>query len=202
MIVRCMDKFEVATNRIAGVDEVGRGPLAGPVVAAAVIFEHGTEIIGLRDSKKLSELQRVKLDKRIRSRALAFGIGSSSSEEVDVLNVLAASMLAMQRAVAELAVRPLRVLVDGNRCPRLDMPVDSIIDGDNIVPVISAASIIAKVFRDELMKRLDQEYPGYGFARHKGYPTSAHIEALEKLGPCNIHRKSFAPVKRLVVIPR
>ena len=202
MTVQCMDKLEFAANRIAGVDEVGRGPLAGPVVAAAVIFRHDTDIIGLRDSKKLSESQRIKLDKQIRSRALAFGIGSSSPEEVDVLNVLAATMLAMQRAVAELTVRPLRVLVDGNRCPRLEMPADSIVGGDDIIPVISAASIIAKVFRDELMKRLDHEYPGYGFARHKGYPTLAHIEALEKLGPCNIHRKSFAPVKRLVAMHR
>ena len=187
---------------VAGVDEVGRGPLAGPVVAAAVIFAGENDVAGLRDSKKLSERQRASLNKLIRAKALALGIGSSSPEEVDQLNVLQASMLAMQRAVACLTVRPQRVLVDGNRCPQLAMPVDAVVGGDNSIAVISAASIVAKVWRDELMTRMERVYPGYGFARHKGYPTPEHIEALERLGPCKIHRKSYAPVKRIMVVLR
>ncbi|MEE8118952.1 MAG: ribonuclease HII [Gammaproteobacteria bacterium] len=187
---------------VAGVDEVGRGPLAGPVVAAAVIFAGENDVAGLRDSKKLSERQRASLNKLIRAKALALGIGSSSPEEVDQLNVLEASMLAMQRAVACLTVRPQRVLVDGNRCPQLAMPVDAVVGGDNSIAVISAASIVAKVWRDELMTRMERVYPGYGFARHKGYPTPEHIEALERLGPCKIHRKSYAPVKRIMVVLR
>ena len=181
---------------LAGVDEVGRGPLAGPVVAAAVILDPGSPIDGLKDSKKLGVARREALDEAIRVRAVAWALGVCSPLEIDRLNILQASLLAMQRAVEALAVRPELALVDGNRCPRLVMPAHPVIRGDSLVPAISAASIIAKVYRDRLMAELDGDHPGYGLAAHKGYPTPVHLAALERLGPSPCHRASFAPVRR------
>ena len=183
---------------IAGVDEVGRGPLAGAVVAAAVILDPSKPIQGLTDSKKLTEKQREKLALEIREKALSWSLGRAESDEIDEINILWASMLAMKRAVEGLAVRPDSVKVDGNRCPDLDYPMEAIVKGDLTVPAISAASIIAKVARDQEMKALDEKYPGYGFAKHKGYPTRQHQEALLALGACPIHRLSFKPVQRII----
>lgn len=177
---------------IIGVDEAGRGPLAGPVVAGAVILCDGG-IIGLNDSKKLSESKRIKLESEIKSRC-RWAIGVASVEEIDTINILQATMLAMRRAVEGLGVEPAMILVDGNRLPKWRYSARVIIGGDAIEPVISAASIIAKQARDAMMVAADARYPGYGFARHKGYGTAAHIEALKCLGPCSIHRRSFAPV--------
>lgn len=179
----------------AGVDEAGRGPLAGPVVAAAVILDPDRPISGLADSKQLSAKQRERLAAQIRVRSLAWAVARVDNYEIDRVNILQASLLAMEMAVAGLAVRPQRVLVDGNRCPSLPFPVEAVIKGDQTVAAISAASILAKVARDEEMVALDRKYPGYGFARHKGYPTREHIHALEKLGICDIHRRSYAPVR-------
>ena len=179
----------------AGVDEAGRGPLAGPVVAAAVILDPDRPISGLADSKQLSAKQRESLAAQIRVRSLAWAVARVDNYEIDRVNILQASLLAMEMAVAGLAVRPQRVLVDGNRCPSLPFPVEAVIKGDQTVAAISAASILAKVARDEEMVALDRKYPGYGFARHKGYPTREHIHALEKLGICDIHRRSYAPVR-------
>lgn len=181
---------------IAGVDEVGRGPLAGPVVAAAVILDPARPIEGLRDSKRLSEPQRDALDAEIRERALACAIAVCSPAEIDEINILQASMLAMRRAVEALAVIPQLVKVDGNRCPELKIPSEAIIGGDDSVACISAASIIAKVHRDAEMKRLHGQYPQYGFDRHKGYPTPEHLAALDAHGACDVHRRSYAPVQR------
>jgi ribonuclease HII len=183
---------------LAGVDEVGRGPLAGPVVAAAVILDPARPVEGLRDSKRLSEKRRQCLAAEIRERALAWSLGRAEVEEIDRINILQASLLAMQRAVAGLGVTPELVLVDGNRCPQLDYPAQAVVRGDSLVPAISAASIIAKVNRDEEMGRLDQLYPGYGLAKHKGYPSRLHLDALERLGITPIHRRSYAPVRRLL----
>lgn len=183
---------------LAGVDEVGRGPLAGPVVAAAVILDPARPIAGLADSKALSERRRQALDIEIREKALAWALGRAEVEEIDALNILQASLLAMQRAVAALSVAPHRALVDGNRCPLLVCPAEAVIKGDQTVPAISAASIIAKVARDAEMVALDAVYPGYGFAVHKGYPTKAHLEALDRLGVLPVHRRSFAPVRNLL----
>lgn len=188
--------FPTVEGLIAGVDEAGRGPLAGPVVAAAVVLDPAQPIIGLADSKQLSASRRAALALEIRSRALAFGIASATPAEIDIHNILQASLLAMSRAVAQLALTPQQVLVDGNRCPQLPMPVQAIVKGDSRVPAISAASILAKVHRDELMCALDREFPDYGFAVHKGYPTAVHLQALQVFGPCPIHRRSFAPVRR------
>jgi ribonuclease HII len=184
---------------IAGVDEVGRGPLAGPVVAAAVILDSDKPIDGLMDSKKLSEARRETLSLEIRQKSLAWAIARAEVEEIDTLNILQASLLAMQRAVEQLSLAPQQVLVDGNRCPKLSYPVEAIVQGDNRVPAISAASIIAKVARDNEMVQLAQQYPGYGFEGHKGYPTRRHLQALEKLGVCPIHRRSYAPVKKCLM---
>lgn len=181
---------------VAGVDEAGRGPLAGPVVAAAVILDPARPIVGLRDSKQLSPAQREALAEEIRARALAWAVAWADHEEIDRLNILQASLLAMARAVAALAVVPAEVLVDGNRCPPVRQPVTAIVKGDSSVPAISAASILAKVERDAAMRRLDVIYPGYGFAVHKGYPTAQHLAALETLGACSVHRRSFGPVRR------
>lgn len=181
--------------RIAGVDEVGRGPLAGPVVAAAVILDPAWPIEGLADSKKLSERQREVLAAEIKQRALAWALGRAEAQEVDRINVLQASLLAMQRAVEALRPAAEYALVDGNRCPRLPCPAEPIVRGDATVPAISAASIIAKVSRDLEMKAFDAVYPGYGFAKHKGYPSPQHLRALGELGVCPIHRRSFAPVR-------
>ncbi len=179
---------------IAGVDEAGRGPLAGPVLAAAVILDPDHPIAGLADSKQLSPLRRERLAVEIRAKTLAWALGRAEVEEIDRLNILQASLLAMQRAIAALSIVPDQVLVDGNRCPALACPCRAIVKGDATVPVISAASILAKVARDAELRELHERYPGYGFIRHKGYPTTAHRAALRRLGPCPEHRRSFAPV--------
>jgi len=183
---------------IAGVDEAGRGPLAGPVLAAAVVLDPRRPIAGLDDSKKLSEHRRELLDREIRGRALYWALGRAEAEEIDRLNILQASLLAMRRAVEGLGVLPELVLVDGNRAPELACSVRTVIGGDASEPAISAASILAKVARDKELRDLDQQYPGYGLARHKGYPTAAHLRALAELGPSPVHRRSFAPVRRLL----
>ncbi len=180
---------------IAGVDEVGRGPLAGPVIAAAVILDDTHPIAGLADSKTLSEKRRDVLATQIRQYALTFAIGRAEVEEIDQINILQASLLAMQRAVVQLSVVPKLALIDGKHCPLLPCPTQAIIKGDQTVPAISAASILAKVTRDQEMCELDKLYPGYGFAIHKGYPTRAHQQALQRLGVSPIHRRSFAPVR-------
>jgi ribonuclease HII len=179
---------------IAGVDEAGRGPLAGPVVAAAVILDPARPIVGLADSKKLSAARREQLAGEIRDKALAWGLGRAEVAEIDRINILQASLLAMRRAVENLSIRPERALVDGNRCPPLACPCQAIVKGDATVPAISAASILAKVARDAELCELHDRYPHYGFAQHKGYPTAAHREALRRHGPCPEHRRSFAPV--------
>ena len=190
--------FADPARLIAGVDEVGRGPLAGPVVTAAVILDPARPISGLADSKVLSEARREALYDEIRGKALAWAIGRAEVEEIDDINILQATLLAMQRAVAALPLPPQHVLVDGNRCPALPCSAEAIIKGDGRVPVISAASILAKVTRDREMVELDRCYPGYGLAGHKGYPTKAHMAALAELGVTPIHRRSFAPVRRLL----
>ena len=182
----------------AGVDEVGRGPLAGPVVAAAVILDPERPIPGLADSKKLSEKRREQLAVEIRKHALAWSLGRAEVEEIDRINILQASLLAMQRAVSGLQLAPRLVLIDGNRCPSLVYPAQAIIKGDSLVPAISAASIIAKVSRDQEMRDLDIEFPGYGLASHKGYPSKKHLAAINELGVTNIHRRSYAPVRRVL----
>lgn len=182
----------------AGVDEVGRGPIAGPVVAAAVILDPNKPIIGLADSKKLTEKKREKLFDEIVSTALSFAIAKASVEEIDELNILHASMLAMKRAVEALSPSAEFALIDGNRCPSLSIPSEYVIKGDSKVACISAASIIAKVTRDREMVELDKLYPGYGLAKHKGYPTKAHIDALSKNGLNELYRRSFKPVSNLL----
>ncbi len=184
---------------IAGVDEVGRGPLAGPVVAAAVILDPERPIAGLADSKKLSEKRRDAMDQIIRENALAWSLGRAEVAEIDSMNILQASLLAMRRAVEALHIAPSHALVDGNKCPKLACSVEAIVGGDSSEPAISAASIIAKVARDREMVELDLKYPGYGLAKHKGYPTKVHLEALRELGVTEIHRRSFGPVRRLIV---
>lgn len=186
---------ETQQHYIAGVDEAGRGPLAGPVIAAAVIFDPKTAIQGLADSKACTAQQREKLFHQICEQALAFAVGRAEVFEIDQLNILHATMLAMQRAVAALSITPHHVLIDGNRCPELQCSSEAIIKGDKTVPIISAASIIAKVTRDREMVELDAQYPGYGFAQHKGYTTQTHLKAIDRLGITPIHRRSFAPVR-------
>jgi ribonuclease HII len=185
---------------IAGVDEVGRGPLAGPVVAAVVILDPARPIAGLADSKVLSPARREELSAQIKAQALAWALGRAEVEEIDRLNILHASLLAMERAVAALALVPTRILVDGNRRPRGLPQSEPVIGGDATVPAISAASIVAKVARDAELDGLDGVHPGYGLARHKGYPTPAHLAALERLGPSACHRRSFGPVSRLLAL--
>ena len=187
--------MSATTQLIAGVDEVGRGPLAGAVVAAAVILDPTKPIHGLTDSKKLTARMRERLSIEIQASALAFAFGRADVDEIDQLNILQASLLAMQRAVAALTIRPELVLVDGNCLPTLAMPARAIVGGDLSEPCISAASIIAKVARDAEMLQLDQQYPGYGWAGNKGYPTAAHRQALKDLGVTPWHRRSFAPVR-------
>jgi ribonuclease HII len=193
---------EAALEWIAGVDEAGRGPLAGPVYAAAAILDPDRPIAGLADSKRLTAAARVRLDGEIRAHALAFAVATASVEEIDTHNILRASLLAMQRAVAGLALAPTRILVDGNQVfaapAPITAPVIAVVRGDATVPAISAASILAKVARDAEMRRLDLLYPGYGFARHMGYPTAAHREALRRLGASPAHRRSFAPVRAVL----
>ncbi|MDG9668285.1 ribonuclease HII [Hahella sp. CR1] len=183
---------------VAGVDEVGRGPLAGPVVAAAVILNPEKPIEGLNDSKKLSHRQRVALSQEIREKALAWATGWATVEEIDQINILQASLLAMQRAVAGLQVTPDLALIDGNKIPKLEMPAEAIVKGDSKVAAIAAASILAKVERDEELDRLDAIFPGYGLAGHKGYPTAQHLSALKELGVTEIHRRSYKPVQQLL----
>ncbi len=183
---------------IAGVDEVGRGPLVGAVVTAAVILDPKQPIEGLKDSKKLSEKRRESLAEEIREKALCWSIGRAEPEEIDQLNILNATMLAMQRAVQGLRIQPNFVLVDGNKTPDFGIPSQAIIKGDGLVAEISAASILAKVVRDNEMKELDRRYPEYGFAKHKGYPTKLHFEKLAELGVTPFHRKSFAPVAKVL----
>ncbi|MEH6565128.1 MAG: ribonuclease HII [Halopseudomonas sp.] len=184
---------------IAGVDEVGRGPLCGAVVTAAVILDPCRPIDGLNDSKKLTAARREALFPLIQQQAVAWCIARAEVEEIDALNILQATMLAMQRAVAGLAIQPDLVLVDGNRCPVLPMRSEPVIKGDGRVPAIAAASILAKVARDREMLSLDLQYPGYGIAQHKGYPTPVHLQALGELGATPIHRRSFAPVRAVLL---
>ena len=183
---------------IAGVDEVGRGPLVGAVVTAAVILDPNNPIKGLADSKKLSETKRLALAEEIKQKALAWSLGRAEPEEIDELNILHATMLAMQRAVNTLKIRPHFVLVDGNRIPELDMPAQAVIKGDSLVAEISAASILAKVARDQEMVELDLQFPQYEFAKHKGYPTKVHLEKLAEFGALSQHRRSFAPVRKVL----
>ncbi|TBM25803.1 ribonuclease HII [Hafnia paralvei] len=183
---------------IAGVDEVGRGPLVGAVVTAAVILDPARPIIGLADSKKLSEKRRNALYEEIVEKALSWSLGRAEPHEIDELNILHATMLAMQRAVAGLSVEPDFVLIDGNRCPKLPMASQAVVKGDSRVAEISAASILAKVTRDREMEVLDAQFPEYGFAQHKGYPTAFHLERLAQLGATEHHRRSFGPVKRVL----
>ncbi|MBF8779775.1 ribonuclease HII [Pseudomonas fulva] len=187
--------FTLVEDLVAGVDEVGRGPLCGAVVTAAVILDPSRPILGLNDSKKLSEAKRERLFDEICEKALSFCIARAEVEEIDRLNILQATMLAMQRAVEGLHVTPRLALIDGNRCPQLGVPCAPVIQGDAQVPAIAAASILAKVSRDREMSAFELIYPGYGIGGHKGYPTAAHLEALARLGPTPIHRRSFAPVR-------
>jgi len=183
---------------LAGVDEAGRGPLAGPVVAAAVILDDLKPIAGLNDSKKLTEKRREKLYDEILAKALCCSIAEATVQEIDSLNILQATLLAMRRAVEGLRLKPVKVLVDGNRLPVLDVRAEAIVQGDALVPAISAASILAKVHRDRLCEQLHVQYPNYGFDRHKGYGTAEHLQALREQGPSSCHRLSFAPVARSV----
>lgn len=183
---------------VAGVDEAGRGPLAGPVVAAAVILDDLNPIKGLADSKKLSASRREKLFDEIRAKALCFSIALASVEEIDQLNILQATMLAMRRAVNGLRLKPNMVLVDGNRLPIIDIRAEAIVKGDSLVPAISAASILAKVHRDRWCQEVDMVYPQYGFAGHKGYGTAVHLAALKSHGACPEHRKTFKPVTEVL----
>ncbi|WP_374327469.1 ribonuclease HII [Azonexus sp.] len=191
-----MPELIVPDGLVCGVDEAGRGPLAGPVVAAAVILDPARPIVGLNDSKKLSERRRAALAIEIREKALAWAVAEASVEEIDRLNILHASLLAMQRAVAGLGVAPERALIDGNRCPRLPVPAEAVVKGDGKIASIAAASILAKTVRDAGMLVLHEQYPHYGFDRHMGYPTPAHFAALEAHGASPVHRRSFAPVAR------
>lgn len=188
-------------HKLAGVDEVGRGPLAGDVVACAVILDPSQSIDGLNDSKALTEKKRERLYEDIRSSAIAYGVGRASVQEIDEINILNASLLAMTRAVEALAIKPEHVLVDGNKLPNWSYSSEAVVKGDSRVPVISAASIMAKVIRDRELIALDEQYPGYGLAKHKGYPTKAHIKAIHDLGVLPIHRRSFAPVARCLNEP-
>ncbi|HDV7288064.1 ribonuclease HII [Pasteurella multocida] len=191
-------EYPKGVELIAGVDEVGRGPLVGAVVTAAVILDPHQPILGLNDSKKLSEKKRLLLAEEIKQKALAWSLGRAEAEEIDQLNILHATMLAMKRAVENLKIQPHFVLVDGNRVPELMIPAQAIVKGDGLVAEISAASILAKVARDQEMAELDKRYPEYAFAQHKGYPTALHLAKLAELGPLAQHRRSFAPVRKLL----
>ncbi|UJF18889.1 ribonuclease HII [Vibrio sp. SS-MA-C1-2] len=191
-------EYPAGFELFAGVDEVGRGPLVGDVVTAAVILDPNNPILGLTDSKKLSEKKRELLFDEIKEKALSWSIGRSAPQEIDEINILQATMIAMQRAVEGLSVKPSYVLIDGNRIPKLSIPAEAVVKGDLRVAEISAASIIAKVTRDREMVELDKQYPEYGFAGHKGYPTKAHLAAIERHGVFEQYRKSFKPVKRVL----
>lgn len=183
---------------VAGVDEAGRGPLAGPVIAAAVILDPERPIEGVTDSKKLTEKKRERLELEIQQHALAWAIGRAEVEEIDEVNILQASLLAMKRAVEGLSLTPEHVQIDGNRCPQIDYPVEAIVRGDSLIPAIGAASILAKVARDRELIAMHEHYPEYNFAKHKGYPTKAHFTALETHGASPVHRRSFGPVRRII----
>ena len=193
-----MPELIVPPGLVCGIDEAGRGPLAGPVVAAAVILDDLKPIAGLNDSKKLSEKRREKLYDEILAKALCCSIAEASVKEIDELNILQATLLAMRRAVEGLRLKPVKVLVDGNRLPVLDVRAEAIVQGDALVPAISAASILAKVSRDRMCVQLHAQYPQYGFDRHKGYGTAEHLQALAEHGPSPWHRTSFAPVARSI----
>jgi len=191
-----MPELIIPAGLVCGIDEAGRGPLAGPVVAAAVILDPQRPIPGLNDSKKLSEKKRMVLAEQIRNQAVAWSVAEATVEEIDRINILQATFLAMQRAVAGLAVVPESALVDGNRCPRLTIPVEAVVKGDGKIASIAAASILAKTVRDAGMLDLHARYPNYGFDRHMGYPTAAHFAALATHGASPVHRRSFGPVAR------
>lgn len=195
-----MPELIIPPGLVCGIDEAGRGPLAGPVVAAAVILDPARPIVGLNDSKKLSEKKRDQLAVLIRAQAVAWAVAEASVEEIDRLNILQATMLAMQRAVAALAVAPERAMVDGNRCPPLSIPAEAVVKGDGKIASIAAASILAKTVRDAGMLALHAEYPMYGFDRHMGYPTAAHFAALAAYGASPVHRRSFAPVAQQLAL--
>ena len=195
-----MPELIIPPGLVCGIDEAGRGPLAGPVVAAAVILDPERPIAGLDDSKKLGEKRREALALLICERAVAWAVAEATVEEIDRLNILQATLLAMQRAVAGLGIRPTGALVDGNRCPELAVPVAAVIKGDGKIASIAAASILAKTVRDAAMRMLHARYPQYGFASHMGYPTAAHIRALEAHGVSPVHRRSFGPVARQLVL--
>ncbi len=194
--------LQASADLIAGVDEAGRGPLAGAVYAAAVILNPEEPIDGLRDSKKLTEHERERLAVEIKEKALAWSVADATVEEIDELNILQATMLAMRRAVLGLKIAPNLVLVDGNRLPQLPYPANAIVKGDDKIAAISAASIIAKTTRDHRMMELDAQYPGYGFAKHKGYGVEAHIAAIKKLGVCPEHRRTFEPIATILGISK
>lgn len=190
---------------LAGVDEAGRGPLAGPVVAAAVMLDVDRPLRGLRDSKQLSPARRVALAVQIRESAVGWSIAAASVEEIDTLNILQATLLAMRRALQQLRPQPLHIIIDGNKAPQLadlheNCRIETLVRADQLVPAVSAASILAKTWRDALMSDLDRLYPGYGLARHQGYATSAHLAALARLGPSAIHRRSYAPVRSCLAL--
>jgi len=188
-------------NLVCGVDEAGRGPLAGPVFAAAVILDAAYPVKGIADSKKLAAGRRESLAVEIQAKAVAWAVASASVEEIDAINILQASLLAMRRAVEALKTVPTEVLVDGLHCPRLEVPTRAVVDGDAKIKAISAASILAKVARDEVMLALHQVHPQYGFDRHKGYPTADHLKALRAHGACSVHRRSFGPVRLVLGNP-
>lgn len=196
-----MPELIIPSGLVCGIDEAGRGPLAGPVVAAAVILDPARPIAGLDDSKKIGEKKREALALLIRERAVAWAVAEASVAEIDRLNILRATLLAMQRAVAGMGIRPTRALVDGNRCPQLDIPVAAVIGGDGTIAPIAAASILAKTVRDAGMRELHARYPQYGFASHMGYPTAAHLQALAAHGVSPVHRRSFRPVARQLAPP-
>lgn len=196
----CLFASDQADALICGVDEAGRGPLAGAVFAAAVILDEKQPILGLNDSKKLSAKKREQLTLEIKQKALAWAVARAEVEEIDSINILQASLLAMRRAVESLTLKPTEVLVDGNRCPELMLPVRAIVGGDASVAQIAAASILAKTARDADMLLLHGSYPCYGFDQHKGYPTAAHLAALQRHGISPIHRRSFGPVRALLVV--
>lgn len=196
-----MPELIYPSGLVCGIDEAGRGPLAGPVVAAAVILDPARPLTGLNDSKKLSEKKREALAEAIKASAVAWAVAWATVEEIDAINILQASLLAMQRAVARLGVKPVAALVDGNVCPALACPVAAVVKGDGSIAPIAAASILAKVSRDHEMLRLHQSYPDYGFDRHMGYPTAAHLQALAAHGATPIHRRSYAPVRKILGTP-
>jgi ribonuclease HII len=195
MITKFQDELPVVEGLLAGVDEAGRGPLVGNVVAAAVILDSNNPVTGLADSKKLGAARREKLAAQIRECAIAWSVISIDAREIDRINILQATLLAMKQAVEQLAIAPQHVFIDGNRCPDIQVPATAVVKGDTRVAEISAASILAKVERDAQMRVLHASYPQYGFDKHKGYPTAAHMEALAEYGPCPEHRQSYRPVR-------